>query len=93
MAKGKRARDEKSQISNNKKQKTSSQSRETRAVPIDKLQWKEVALPERMEDAEGFFGLEEIEDVDVVRDADKGTVQYRVGKMNIFNHGQGRSSS
>lgn len=32
------------------------------------LKWRTVALPSRMEDAEGFYGLEEIDDVEVVRD-------------------------
>lgn len=46
-------------------------------VALDNLAWKEVTLPEQLEDAEGFFGLEEIDDVEVVRD--EGVVQYRVG--------------
>jgi ATP-dependent RNA helicase DDX24/MAK5 len=36
-------------------------------VDADALNWKEVALPDRLEDAEGFFGLEEIEGVDVLK--------------------------
>lgn len=47
---------------------------------LDNLAWKEVALPDRLEDAEGFFGLEEIEDIAVVRDGHSGKVEYRVGK-------------
>ena len=50
------------------------------AIALDSLPWKEVALPDRLEDAEGFFGLEEIEDVDIVRDAQTGKVQYKVGE-------------
>ena len=50
-------------------------------VVPDQLAWKEVTLPDRFDDAEGFFGLEEIDNVEVVRDAAKRTVQYRVGKM------------
>ena len=34
----------------------------------DALKWKAVQLPDRLDDAEGFYGLEEIDDVDVVRD-------------------------
>ncbi|KAF2136228.1 uncharacterized protein K452DRAFT_237847 [Aplosporella prunicola CBS 121167] len=42
---------------------------------LDKLAWKEVEMPDRLDDFEGFFGLEEIDDVDVVREGD--TVSYR----------------
>ena len=47
---------------------------------LDALPWKEVALPDRLDDAEGFFGLEEVSDVDIVRDPKLGKVEYRVGK-------------
>lgn len=52
----------------------------TNAVSLDALHWTEVPLPDRFEDAEGFFGLEEIENVEVVRNADLGKLEYRVGK-------------
>lgn len=52
----------------------------TEVVLLDKLAWKEVALPDRLEDAEGFFGLDEIENVAVIRDEQSGMVEYRVGK-------------
>ncbi|KAI9759585.1 MAG: hypothetical protein M4579_002251 [Chaenotheca gracillima] len=48
------------------------------AVSLDQLQWQSVSLPDHMEDVEGFFGLEEIDDIDVRRDAEKGTVQYQI---------------
>ncbi len=47
---------------------------------LDALPWNEVALPDRLDDAEGFFGLEEVSDVEVVRDPTLGKVEYRVGK-------------
>ncbi len=47
-------------------------------VSLDELNWKEVPLPDRLDDVEGFFGLEEIEDVDVVRSGDQGKIEYRV---------------
>ncbi|KAI9682415.1 MAG: ATP-dependent RNA helicase [Caeruleum heppii] len=50
------------------------------SLSLDALEWKEVALPDRFDDAEGFFGLEEIDDVDVVRDAQGGTVEYKLAK-------------
>lgn len=52
----------------------------TEVASLDNLAWKEVALPDRLEDAEGFFGLEEIEDVAVIRDEQSGRVEYRVGE-------------
>ena len=49
------------------------------AVGFDKLPWNQVAV-DRLEDAEGFFGLEELSDVDVVRDPALGKVEYKVCK-------------
>ena len=49
------------------------------AKRIDELAWKEVPLPDRLDDAEGFFGLDEIEDVKVVRDGDQ--VHFMVGRL------------
>lgn len=46
------------------------------AVTLETLPWHEVPVPEHFEDAEGFFGLEEISDVDVVKDS--GRVEYKV---------------
>ena len=42
------------------------------------LAWKEVTLPDRLEDAEGFFGLEEIDGVDIIREEGKPGIQFRV---------------
>lgn len=47
-------------------------------VGLDKLPWNQVAV-DRLEDAEGFFGLEELSDVDVVKDPTLGKVEYKVG--------------
>lgn len=47
---------------------------------LDSLPWNEVPLPDRLEDAEGFFGLEEVENVEVAKDPSSGQVAYRVGK-------------
>lgn len=51
---------------------------------LDSLRWKQVTLPDRLEDAEGFFGLEEIEDVDVVRDTQSGKIGFRVGEAHCI---------
>jgi ATP-dependent RNA helicase DDX24/MAK5 len=45
-----------------------------RPVALDSLPWNEVQMPDMFEDAEGFFGLEEIDGVDVLRDGD--TVKF-----------------
>ncbi|KAF8427477.1 P-loop containing nucleoside triphosphate hydrolase protein [Tirmania nivea] len=37
-------------------------------VRPDELAWKEVSMPDRLDDIEGFFGLEEVDDVEVVRE-------------------------
>ncbi|KAK2029779.1 DEAD/DEAH box helicase [Colletotrichum zoysiae] len=41
-----------------------------RKVPASALPWKKVEVPEMFDDAEGFYGLEVIEGVDVVKDGD-----------------------
>ena len=48
-------------------------------VSVDHLAWREIEVPERLEDAEGFFGLEEIDDVEVRRDGGDGHVEYFKG--------------
>ncbi|OCK84650.1 DEAD-domain-containing protein [Lepidopterella palustris CBS 459.81] len=48
----------------------------SRIVRPDDLQWKEVAMPDRLDDFEGFFGLEEIDDVEVIRDTKTGNVSF-----------------
>ncbi|EKD12251.1 uncharacterized protein L3040_000278 [Drepanopeziza brunnea f. sp. 'multigermtubi'] len=45
-----------------------------RPVALDALPWNEVQMPDMYDDAEGFFGLEEIEGVEVVRDGN--TVKF-----------------
>lgn len=72
---------QKSDVTASKKQARPS----AEAVSLDQLAWKEVTIPDRFEDAEGFFGLEEIDDVQIVRDAGNGKVQYRVGKEIYIN--------
>lgn len=43
-------------------------------VTVDSLPWNEVEMPEIFDDAEGFFGLEEIEGVDILREGN--TVKF-----------------
>lgn len=44
---------------------------------IDKLAWQEVAMPDRLDDVEGFMGMEEVDGVDVFKTDDGGLV-YKV---------------
>lgn len=46
------------------------QIKSKRPVAVDKLRWKTVEVPEMFDDAEGFYGLEEVEGVEVVRQGD-----------------------
>jgi len=43
---------------------------------LETLRWHEVPFPENFGDAEGFFGLDEVSDVDVVRSS--GKAEYKV---------------
>ncbi|KAK3381486.1 P-loop containing nucleoside triphosphate hydrolase protein [Podospora didyma] len=53
-----------------KRQKTVSK----RAYPIDALPWKTVEVGEMYDDAEGFYGLEEVEGVEIVKEGE--TVKF-----------------
>ncbi|KAK1573883.1 DEAD/DEAH box helicase [Colletotrichum navitas] len=53
-----------------KSAKANSVPSKKRKVPASALPWKKVEVPEMFDDAEGFYGLEVIEGVDVVKDGD-----------------------
>ncbi|KAF3903980.1 hypothetical protein AA313_de0201250 [Arthrobotrys entomopaga] len=46
-----------------------------KTVTADSLKWREVDMPDRLDDVEGFFGLEEIDDVQVVNT--NGILQFK----------------
>lgn len=46
------------------------QTVEKRSVAQDALPWNEVKLPDMFDDAEGFFGLEEVEGVEVIKEGE-----------------------
>ncbi|CAG8219464.1 unnamed protein product [Penicillium salamii] len=74
----KRGRDPKAQAAKaNKRTKAvkADGSDDERSVGVEDLNWKTVAMPDRMEDAEGFFGLEEIDGVDIIKTG--GDVQFK----------------
>ncbi|KAI1099498.1 DEAD-domain-containing protein [Jackrogersella minutella] len=41
----------------------------------DSLQWRKAKLPDMFDDAEGFYGLEEVDDVEVIRN--NNTIEFR----------------
>ncbi|KAI9712815.1 MAG: ATP-dependent RNA helicase [Bogoriella megaspora] len=47
-------------------------------IKIEDLNWSSVELPDRMDDYEGFFGLEEVEGVDIVKNTNDGRLSYRM---------------
>ncbi|KAJ1328093.1 ATP-dependent RNA helicase DDX24/MAK5 [Microdochium nivale] len=47
-----------------------------RTVSADSLQWRKATIPDMTNDAEGFFGLEEIDDVEIIRHSDN-RVEFR----------------
>jgi ATP-dependent RNA helicase DDX24/MAK5 len=49
-----------------------------RIFGVDDLNWKSVPLPDRLDDLGGFFGLEEIDGVDVVRQKTAGDIKFKV---------------
>ncbi|ESZ95661.1 hypothetical protein SBOR_3962 [Sclerotinia borealis F-4128] len=53
-----------------KKQKKAAAAAPKKQVAVDSLPWNEVTMPDMFEDAEGFYGLEEVEDVEIIRDGD-----------------------
>lgn len=51
-----------------------------RKVAADALRWREAQLPDMFNDAEGFFGLEEVDDVEVIRN-DDNTIEFVRGTL------------
>lgn len=49
-----------------------------KTVSASDLAWNAVPLPDRLDDAEGFYGLEEIDDVEIVRPDGAGEIKFIV---------------
>ena len=58
--------------------KSQSLGRGTDEIDIDELPWQQVSLPDRLDDAEGFFGLEEIDGVQVIKNGSSGRPHFKV---------------
>jgi ATP-dependent RNA helicase DDX24/MAK5 len=89
----KRGHDSKAQALESKKRKKAAKSSPASddsgwdgIVGLGDLNWKEVAMPDRMEDAGGFFGLEEIDGVDVIRSQGSGEVRFKVWKYILLSN-------
>lgn len=54
--------------------------KQKRRVQLNDLGWKTVGMPDRLEDTEGFYGLEEIDDLEVVKDAVTGNITFQTTK-------------
>ncbi|KAL7276490.1 ATP-dependent RNA helicase [Rhizina undulata] len=59
-----------------------------KGVSIDELEWREVAMPDRLDDVEGFFGLEEVDGVEV-SGVEEGRIEYCVVERKIGKKGKG----
>ncbi|KAK3699832.1 ATP-dependent RNA helicase [Vermiconidia calcicola] len=59
-------------------------------VKADALAWRDVSMPDHMDDYEGFLGLEEVEDVEVVRDGTTGGISFH-GTAATDSKSNGRS--
>lgn len=83
--KRKRSRHDASTIPKQKKQKNGYPSTKTtigprKTVPLDELAWAQVAIPGDLDDYEGIYGLEEVDDVEVVRDPETKILTYKASK-------------
>lgn len=54
--------------------KNSTPKPQKRALTVDALPWNEIKMPDMFDDAEGFFGLEEVEGVEIVKEG--GNVKF-----------------
>jgi len=54
--------------------------KQKRRVQLNDLGWKTIGMPDRLEDTEGFYGLEEIDDVEVVKDPTTGNITFQTTK-------------
>jgi ATP-dependent RNA helicase DDX24/MAK5 len=77
---------QKSAYNDHKRQKLEKASRppasapDRRRIKLDELTWNEVSMPDRLEDFEGFYGLEEIDDVHIAKDDTTGHLTFETSK-------------
>ncbi|EZF32371.1 hypothetical protein H109_03763 [Trichophyton interdigitale MR816] len=73
----------KKRLKTNKSDKSNGIALTEEVTNIDALNWQTVQPPDILEDAEGFYGLEEIEGVDIVRPADGEQLKFLASKGSI----------
>ncbi|KAI0846432.1 ATP-dependent RNA helicase MAK5 [Daldinia vernicosa] len=56
--------------------KSTTQTKVKKRITADSLRWRKAKLPDMFNDAEGFYGLEEVDDVEVFRNSNN-TVEFR----------------
>jgi ATP-dependent RNA helicase DDX24/MAK5 len=61
-----------------KRPKFEKQTTQQKTVRLDNLKWRSVDLSGQLDDYEGFYGLEEVDDVEVVREGQKVSFQVAV---------------
>ncbi|KAF1359184.1 P-loop containing nucleoside triphosphate hydrolase protein [Lizonia empirigonia] len=54
--------------------------KQKRRVQLNDLGWKTVDMPDRLEDTEGFYGLEEVDDLEVIKDPTTGNITFQTTK-------------
>lgn len=66
-----------------KRARTDVTAKTIKKAPVDALRWTEVSLPDRLDDIEGFYGLEEVEGVDILRE--NGKIEFAVTDAKAIN--------
>ncbi|KAI1086850.1 DEAD-domain-containing protein [Rostrohypoxylon terebratum] len=56
--------------------KSTKKAKARKPTSIDSLQWRKAKLPDMFDDAEGFYGLEEVDDVEIIKNSDN-TIEFR----------------
>ena len=76
MPKPKRSLETESAVEQLQDAKRTKKSRSSKLL-LNDLAWKEVTMPDRLDDVEGFYGLEEVEGVDIAT-TDGGKLEFKV---------------
>ncbi|KAF8469168.1 P-loop containing nucleoside triphosphate hydrolase protein [Kalaharituber pfeilii] len=75
------------QTSSDKRLQQTVTIRPKKKVKLDDLEWKSVPMPGRLDDVEGFYGLEEVDGVDVTVSAN-GVMFYKAGEDSSSDAGK-----
>lgn len=64
----------------------STQTKAKKRITADSLRWRKAKLPDMFNDSEGFYGLEEVDDVEVIRNSNN-TVEFVYEPLTIWQFG------